>query len=187
MGYNKCELSPSLQWGSEVFFTEDGSAGGYCGCSGHSYSLITQFAFSFTGQSGLARVTRCPREARASGKLLFLICPPGRSFGILRLVPSTYLRTMAGVAPTAKTSVCLPGVLGWSRVRHRWPLASFLGRVSECKGQASRWVLAWPQTLRAEQVPISCHSVLARSHLLSLSLHVRHPHPRVRSDGSLRF
>lgn len=90
LGYNKSELSPSLQWGSEVIFPEGGLAGGDCGCSWHSYSLITQFAFSFTGRSGLARVTRSPREARASGKLLFLICPPGCSFGILRLVPCTY-------------------------------------------------------------------------------------------------
>lgn len=130
----KCKLSPSTKRRKEAFILSEDLlsrlAEEFSGCSWHGYSLITSFAFSFTGESGIAGVSWCPGEARASGKF-FLRPPPDCSFGILRPIPFICLWTMAGVAPTSKTSFCLPAVLGLSSPRHTWPLANFQDRISE--------------------------------------------------------
>lgn len=112
----KYELSPSLQWKREALVLPEDliSRPGleYCACSWPGYPLITWFAFSFTGESWLARAPRCPGEARASGKFFFLIHPPCCSFRILRPAPLYLLMDHGWGAPTSKTSLCLPAVLG---------------------------------------------------------------------------
>lgn len=41
-------------------------------------------------------------------------------------------------APTSKTFLCLPEVLGLSKMRDTWPWANFLDRVFETEGQSTR-------------------------------------------------